>query len=92
MSIIYSFVKFGCAICIFLSYENLMCGNTDISKCFRESLQLRDNESRLYITRNLRSRYDEYSSIEDALAYLAASVSMKIEKNDGQALNSDLLL
>ena len=41
-------MKFGCAICIFLSYENLICRSTDISKCFRGSLQLRDNESRLY--------------------------------------------
>ena len=39
---IYSFVKFGCAICIFLNSENLICRSTDISKCFRGSLQLRD--------------------------------------------------
>ena len=44
-----SFVKFGCAICIFLDFENLICRSTDISKCFRGSLQLRDNESRLYL-------------------------------------------
>ena len=44
----YSFVKFGCAICIFLNSENQMCRNTDISKCFRGSLQLRDNGSRLF--------------------------------------------
>ena len=47
--IAYSFVKFGCAICISLNSENLICRTTDISKCFRGSLQLRDNESRLYI-------------------------------------------
>ena len=46
--ITYSFVKFGCAICVFLNSENLKCRSTDISKCFRGSLQLRDNESRLY--------------------------------------------
>ena len=46
--IAYSFAKFGCAICIFLNSENLICRSTDISKCFRGSLQLRDNESRLY--------------------------------------------
>ena len=44
----YSFFKFGCAICIFLNFENLICRSTDISKCFRGSLQLRDNESGLY--------------------------------------------
>ena len=42
-------MKFGCAICIFLNSENLICRSTDILKCFRGSLQLRDNESRLYI-------------------------------------------
>ena len=41
-------MKFGCAICIFLNSENRICRSTDISKCFRGSLQLRDNESRLY--------------------------------------------
>ena len=46
--ITYSFVKFGCAICIFLNPENLICRTTDISKYFRGSLQLRDNESLLY--------------------------------------------
>ena len=42
-------MKFGCSICIFLNSENLICPSTEISKCFRGSLQLRDNESRLYI-------------------------------------------
>ena len=41
-------MEFGCAICISLNSENLICRSTDISKCFRGSLQLRDNESRLY--------------------------------------------
>ena len=27
----------------------MICRGTDISKCFRESLAIRDNESRLYI-------------------------------------------
>ena len=42
-------MKFGCATCIFLNSENLICRSTDISKCFRGSIQLRDNESRLYL-------------------------------------------
>ena len=42
-------MTFGCAICIFLNSENLICRSMDISKCFRGSLQLRDNESRLCI-------------------------------------------
>ena len=40
----YSFVKFGCAICIFLNSENLICRSADISKCFKGSFQHRDNE------------------------------------------------
>ena len=43
-------VKGGCSInCFFLSSVNLICRTTDISKCFIESLGVRDNESRLYI-------------------------------------------
>ena len=33
---------------VFLSSANLICRSTDISKCFIESLGVRDNESRLY--------------------------------------------
>ena len=33
----------------FLKSANLICRDTDISKYFRESLGLRDNESRLYL-------------------------------------------
>ena len=47
--ITYIFVKCGCSNYFFLSSENLICRGTDISKCFRESLGIRDNESRLYI-------------------------------------------
>ena len=34
----------------FPQFANLICRSTDISKCFRGSLRLRDNESRLYLT------------------------------------------
>ena len=43
--ITYLFVKFGCSICIFLNSAKLICRSTDISKCFRGSLRLRDNKS-----------------------------------------------
>ena len=39
----------GCSIGIFLNSANLICRSVDISKCFRGSPHLRDNESRLYI-------------------------------------------
>ena len=48
-AITYKFVKFGCSNYFFLNSENVICRGTDISKCFRESLAIRDNESRLYI-------------------------------------------
>ena len=34
---------------VFLNSANLICRSTDISNYFRESLGIRDNESRLYI-------------------------------------------
>ena len=43
-----SLMKFGCLIGIFLNPAHLICRGTDISQCFRGSLRLRDNESRLY--------------------------------------------
>ena len=33
---------------VFLTLLTLICRGTDISKCFSESLGIRDNESRLY--------------------------------------------
>ena len=41
-------MKCGCSIGIFLSSAHLICRSTDISKYFRGSLRLRNNESRLY--------------------------------------------
>ena len=39
--------------CFFLNSAHLICRSTDISKCLRGSLRLRDNESRLYIKANI---------------------------------------
>ena len=36
-------------IIFFLNSVTLICRGTDISKCFRESLGIQDNESRLYL-------------------------------------------
>ena len=46
--ITYIFVKCGCSNYFFLNSANLICRGTDISKYFRESLGIRDNESWLY--------------------------------------------
>ena len=49
--ITYSFVKCGCSIyCSPHSLNSEYCQGTDISKCFSESLGIRDNESRLYLS------------------------------------------
>ena len=44
-------------ICIFLNSENLICRGMDILKCFRGSLQLQDNQSRLYVYTCQRVKY-----------------------------------
>ena len=54
-TIINIFVKCGCSTCFFLNSANLICRCTDISKYFRESLGIRDNESRLYLLVSLPS-------------------------------------
>ena len=41
-------------IIVFVNSANLICRRTDISKYSRESLRLRDNESRLYIKKRRR--------------------------------------
>ena len=48
------FVKCGCSNYFFLNSATLICRGTDISKYFRESLGIRDNESRLYLCRSVR--------------------------------------
>ena len=50
--ITYSFVNCGLFIG-FLTLSTLICRGTDISKCFSESLGIRDNESRLYFVANI---------------------------------------
>ena len=47
--ITYKFVKCSYTNYFFLNSANLICRSTDISKYFRESLGIRDNESRLYL-------------------------------------------
>ena len=52
--ITYSFVKCGCSFIVFLTLSTLICRGTDISKCFSESLGIRDNESRLFTQFTIR--------------------------------------
>ena len=37
---------------VFLTSATLIFGGTDILKCFKEALGIRDNESRLYIVKS----------------------------------------
>ena len=46
--ITYSFVKCVVQFIVFLTPSTLICRDTDISKCFSESLGIRDNKSQLY--------------------------------------------
>ena len=54
--ITYIFVKCGSSNYFFLNSGNLICRSTGISKYFRESLGIRDNESRLYYDGTVDSR------------------------------------
>ena len=47
--ITHSFVKCVFQFIVFLTLSTLICRGTDISKCFSESLRIRDNGRRLYI-------------------------------------------
>ena len=44
---------------VFLTLSTLICRGMDISKCFSESLGIRDNESRLYIYFSYRGNTKE---------------------------------
>ena len=55
-------LKMVVRLIVFLSSANLICRSTDISKCFIESLGVRDNESRLYcVGFNLRNKKKKIS-------------------------------
>ena len=47
--ITYSLVKCVVQFIVFLNLSTLICRGTDISKCFSESLGIRDNESTIFI-------------------------------------------
>ena len=65
-------MKFGCSIGIFLNLANLICRSTDISKCFRGSLRLRDNESQLYM-------YLRVSDVESPISYSLTMFKMNLQ-------------
>ena len=52
--ITYSFLKCGCSIYFFLNSTNLVCRVTDISKHYRESLGLQENDNRLLFVFSLQ--------------------------------------
>ena len=62
--ITYKFVKCSYTNYFFLNSANLICRSTDISKYFRESLGIRDNESRLYFWNVPKDTNVEKTSIQ----------------------------
>ena len=56
--ITYTFVQCGCSNYFFLNSATLICRGTNISKYFRESLGIRDNESRLYMFLTFRILFE----------------------------------
>ena len=71
-------MKCGCLIYLFLlSSANLICRNTDISKYFRKSLGLRDNENRLYLVKESRYVYrrdEDYTNVYVKKVYLSTFI------------------
>ena len=60
---------------IFLNSANLICRGTDISKYFRESLGLRENESQLYFVWNplyclLSNSHSEWQTVQIQISWL----------------------
>ena len=91
-------MKFGCLIGIFLNSADLICRNTDISKCLRGSLLLRDNESRLYYFSGHKSltlalfcslrRSDVVARRQDISQIIARKLScFSVEEEEGEDIN-----
>ena len=61
----------GCSIYFFLNWANLISRGTDISKYFREFLELRDNESQLYVIdpQHQRTYLQTCASSEDSFTH-----------------------
>ena len=59
---------------VFLNSANLICRGTDISKCFRESIGIRDNEGQLYV--NIQRFYKRTANVLVRLRIGAAQDAM----------------
>ena len=71
--ITYIFVKCGCSNYFFFNSANLICRGTDISKYLIESIRIRDNESRLYLSTPPGKRF----KLEQRLHYSVPAVRSK---------------
>ena len=63
---------------VFLTLSTLICRSTDISKCFSESLEIRDNESRLYNGNNIRDNSKQQSNKRSP--FLSSEVNTKPDR------------
>ena len=64
-------------VIFFLNSANLICRGTDISKYFRDSLGIRDNESRLYF---IAQKMFLLNILEAVLAYDLVKIRFMKEK------------
>ena len=79
-------MKCGCCS-FFLNSANLIRRNTDISKYFRESLGLRDNESRLYkYGKTKNSNNDGSFTVADSKSFFSKKFFRQLKK-----INRDIL-
>ena len=62
---------------VFLTLSTLICRGTDISKCFKESLGIRDNESRLYKLKCKLEQVDGASSHIPAPLHISLHIRIR---------------
>ena len=91
-------MKCGCSIYSFLSSANLTYRGTDLSKYFRESLERRDNDRRLYLVELRRSdekthdKPSRFIILNDIPVRKNGFVQIQRSKSSGQKLRHETVL
>ena len=73
---------------VFLTLSTLICRSTDISKCFSESLGIRDNGSRLYLSFSETGFSKTPEHAEWDQGYQARKIKKKTQKNQDTRMGS----
>ena len=77
----------------FLTLSTLICRGTDISKCFSESLGIRDNESRLYIVLCfIKAKISDAQCMKRAFMSYVGNKSQALPENSSSLLKAFCLL